>query len=186
MDELTRLLQAAQAGDRLALAGFIRRSQPEVWRLCAYLVDRPAAEDLTQEVYLRAWTALPGWRAEASARTWLLTIARRACAQAIRDRQRHRLLARRAAPPAGTDIVPDPAEAVALDQLLQHLDPNPRTAFVLTQLLGLSYSQAAEVCGCPVGTIRSRIARARADLLIRLGDADLGPPGRSRVHELEP
>src|SRR5215211_7471667 len=90
MDELTRLLQAAQAGDRLALAGFIRRSQPEVWRLCAYLVDRPAADDLTQEVYLRAWTALPGWRGEAGARTWLLAIARRACAQAIRGRPRQR------------------------------------------------------------------------------------------------
>src|SRR5215211_8455527 len=88
MDELTRLLHAAQGGDRLALAGFIRRSQPEVWRLCAHLVDRHAADDLTQEVYLRAWTALPAWRAEASARTWLLAIARRACAQAIRGRQR--------------------------------------------------------------------------------------------------
>src|SRR5215218_3270782 len=178
MDELTRLLHAAQGGDRLALAGFIRRSQPEVWRLCAHLVDRHAADDLTQEVYLRAWTALPAWRAEAS--------ARRACAQAIRGRQRQRLLARRVAPSRGTDVVADPAEAVALDQLLQHLDPDRRTAFVLTQLLGLSYSQAAEVCGCPVGTIRSRIARARADLLIRLGDADLGPPGRSRVHDMEP
>src|SRR5215218_4061089 len=156
MDELTRLLHAAQGGDRLALAGFIRRSHPEVWRLCAHLVDRHSAEDLTQEVYLRAWTALPAWRAEASARTWLLTIARRACAQAIRDRQRQRLLARRVAPPTGTDVVPDLAEAVALDQLLH-----------------LSYLQAAEICGCPVGTIRSRIARARADLLIRLGDADL-------------
>ena len=186
MDELTRLLHAAQGGDRLALAGFIRRSQPEVWRLCAHLVDRHAADDLTQEVYLRAWTALPAWRAEASARTWLLAIARRACAQAIRGRQRQRLLARRVAPPTGTDVVPAPAEAVALDQLLQHLDPDRRTAFVLTQLLGLSYSQAAEVCGCPVGTIRSRIARARADLLIRLGDADLGPPGRTRVHDMEP
>jgi len=186
MDELTRLLHAAQADDRLALAGFIRRSQPEVWRLCAYLVGRHAADDLTQEVYLRAWTALPGWRAEASARTWLLAIVRRVCAQAIRDRQRQRLLARRAAPPSPTDVVPDPAELVALDQLLQHLDPDRRTAFVLTQLLGLSYLQAAEVCGCPVGTIRSRVARARADLLTRLGDADLGPPGRSRVHDMEP
>src|SRR5215211_6943160 len=170
MDELTRLLHAAQGGDRLALAGFIRRSQPEVWRLCAHLVDRHAADDLTQEVYLRAWTALPAWRAEASARTWLLAIARRACARAIRGRQRQRLLARRAAPPAGTEVVPDPAEAVALDQLLQHLDPDRRTAFVLTQLLGVPYLQAAEVCGCPVGTIRSRVARARADLLILLGD----------------
>src|SRR5512133_1176901 len=86
MDELTRLLRAAQGGDRLALASFIRGSQAEVGRLCAYLVDRQAADDLTQEVYLRAWTALPGWRGEASARTWLLAIARRTCAQVVRRR----------------------------------------------------------------------------------------------------
>ena len=186
MDELTRLLRAAQADDRLALAGFIRRSQPEVWRLCAHLVDRQAADDLTQEVYLRAWTALPGWRAEASARSWLLTIARRTCARAIRDRQRRRLLAQRAAPPnAAAEDVSDPAEAVVLDQLLQRLDPHRRAAFLLTQLLGLSYAQAAEVCGCPVGTIRSRVARARADLLTGLDDVGPGPSGHSTVHHLE-
>ena len=186
MDKLTGLLQAAQAGDRLALAGFIRRSQPEVWRLCAHLVDRQAADDLTQEVFLRAWTALPGWRAEASARTWLLAIARRTCARAIRDRHRHRLLAQRATLPNGAaEDVPDPGEAVVLDQLLQRLDPDRRAAFLLTQLLGLSYAQAAEVCGCPVGTIRSRVARARTDLLSGLDDVSAGPSGRSTVCGLE-
>ena len=186
MDELTGLLRAAQAGDRLALAGFIRRSQPEVWRLCAHLVDRHAADDLIQEVYLRAWTALPGWRGEGSARTWLLTIARRTCARAIRDRQRHRLRAQRATlPNAAVEVVSDPAEAVVLDRLLQRLDPDRRAAFLLTQLLGLSYAEAAAVCGCPVGTIRSRVARARADLLTGLDDVGAGPSGHSTVHHLE-
>ena len=137
MDELTRLLRAAQGGDRLALAAFIRRSQAEVWRLCAYLVDRQAADDLTQEVYLRAWTALPGWRGEASARTWLLVIARRTCAHAIRRRSWPLI------PPAETapddhQILPDPAETVLLTQVITRLDPQRRVAFVLTQLLGLS------------------------------------------------
>ena len=45
------------------------------------------------------------------------------------------------------------------------LEPDRRTAFVLTQVLGLSYAEAAEVCGCPVGTIRSRVARARDDFI---------------------
>src|SRR4029450_3953692 len=87
MDELTPLLRAAQGGDRLALASFIRGSQTEVWRLCADLGDPQAADALPQEVYLRAWTALPGGRGEASARPWLLAIARRTCAQAIRRRR---------------------------------------------------------------------------------------------------
>jgi RNA polymerase sigma-70 factor (ECF subfamily) len=174
MDELTRLLRAAQGGDRLALASFIRGSQTEVWRLCAYLVDRQAADDLTQEVYLRAWTALPGWRGEASARTWLLAIARRTCAQAIRRRRWPRLPP---IEPAADDhrVVPDSDEAVLLSQLVAGLDPQRRAAFVLTQLLGLSYAEAAEICGCPVGTIRSRVARARADLINQLRDSGLAP-----------
>jgi RNA polymerase sigma-70 factor (ECF subfamily) len=173
MDELTRLLRAAQGGDRLALAGFIRRSQAEVWRLCAYLVDRQAADDLTQEVYLRAWTALAGWRGEASARTWLLAITRRTCAQAIRRRWPLLLPIE----PAADDqrVLPDSAEVVLLNQLIAGLDPQRRAAFVLTQLLGLSYAEAAEICSCPVGTIRSRVARARTDLANQLRDSGTGP-----------
>jgi RNA polymerase sigma-70 factor (ECF subfamily) len=173
MDELTPLLRAAQGGDRLALASFIRRSQAEVWRLCAYLVDRQAADDLTQEVYLRAWTALPAWRGQASARTWLLAIARRTCAQAIR---RHRWPLLPPVEPAADDpVVPDSEEVVLLHQLVAGLDPQRRAAFALTQLLGLTYAEAAEICGCPVGTIRSRVARARADLTIQLRDGGLAP-----------
>ena len=51
------------------------------------------------------------------------------------------------------------------EDLLVGLDPDRREAFVLTQVVGLSYEEAAEVLGCPIGTIRSRVARARADLL---------------------
>jgi RNA polymerase sigma-70 factor (ECF subfamily) len=79
--------------------------------------------------------------------------------------------------PAAGDrqVLPDPADAVLLTQLLTGLDPQRRAAFVLTQLLGLSYAEAAEVCGCPVGTIRSRVARARANLANQLRDTGLAP-----------
>jgi RNA polymerase sigma-70 factor, ECF subfamily len=66
-------------------------------------------------------------------------------------------------------VAADPAEAVTVRALLAALDPQRREAFVLTQLVGLSYAEAAEVCGCPVGTIRSRVARARADLVAAFG-----------------
>jgi RNA polymerase sigma-70 factor (ECF subfamily) len=62
------------------------------------------------------------------------------------------------------------AEGVVVADLLARLDPDRREAFVLTQLLGLSYAEAAEVAGCPVGTIRSRVARARADLIDSLAE----------------
>jgi RNA polymerase sigma-70 factor (ECF subfamily) len=63
-----------------------------------------------------------------------------------------------------TETVPDASGGVAGADLLSRLDPERRTAFVLTQLLGLSYAEAAVVCEVPVGTIRSRVARARGEL----------------------
>ena len=159
MDELTSLAVSAGTGDRVALAAFVRRSQPEVWRLCRHLVGPVAADDVTQDTYLRAVPALASFRAEASARTWLLGIARRAAADAIRREQRRRRLSPRRAP-----VVADPAGAVTATALLAPLDPERREAFVLTQVLGLSYLEAAEVADVPVGTIRSRVARARAEL----------------------
>jgi RNA polymerase sigma-70 factor (ECF subfamily) len=111
-------------------------------------------------------------------RTWLLTIARRVCADAVRSRRRRRLtlvredheLEQLAPAPHG-----DPtADGASVADLLTRLDPDRREAFVLTQLLGLSYAEAAEVAGCPVGTIRSRVARARADLVDSLGGVETG------------
>ena len=63
----------------------------------------------------------------------------------------------------------DHAEGIALEALLDALDADRREAFVLTQLVGLSYAEAADVAGCPVGTIRSRVARARDDLVAGFG-----------------
>jgi RNA polymerase sigma-70 factor (ECF subfamily) len=69
--------------------------------------------------------------------------------------------------------VGDPSGEVALYDLLAGLDPDRRAAFVLTQVLGHSYAEAATICGCEVGTIRSRVSRARGDLIEadRLPDA---------------
>jgi RNA polymerase sigma-70 factor (ECF subfamily) len=157
--ELTRLALAAGDGDRVALAAFVRRTQPDVWRLCRHLAGPAHADDLTQDVYVRALRALPAFRGDASARTWLLTIARRTVADAIRREQRRRRLVPRSPAP-----FPDHAGRVALEALLAPLDADRREAFVLTQLLGLSYAEAADVAGVPVGTVRSRVARARAEL----------------------
>ena len=64
------------------------------------------------------------------------------------------------------------AEGVAVSDALARLEPDRREAFALTQVLGLSYAEAAGVLGCPVGTIRSRVARARADLVAALTRAE--------------
>lgn len=171
MDHLTNLLVAARAGDRRSLERFIAETQADVWRTCRYLGDRDVADDLAQETYERAIASLHRYRAEGYARGWLLTIARRVCADHARRAGRRRrrdaqvLRDTTAGAPGGVLVVPDPTERVELDDVLAHLDGDRRAAFVLTQVLGLRYDEAADVLGCPVGTIRSRVARARADLV---------------------
>jgi RNA polymerase sigma-70 factor, ECF subfamily len=187
VDELTSLARAAGRGDRAAMARFVRETQGDVWRLCAYLIDPVAADDLTQDTYVRALPALRKFRGDAPVRSWLLSIARRACAAEISARSRDRRLAVRlaAVPDAGLGQPPaEPGAQAAADELLAALEPDRRAAFVLTQLLGCSYAEAAAVCDCPVGTIRSRVARAREDLDAMLTGQDAvsrrAPAGDSR------
>jgi RNA polymerase sigma-70 factor (ECF subfamily) len=182
VDDLARLAADAADGDPLAAAALVRATQTDVWRLCLALGDRDNAEDLTQETYLRAFAALDRFEGRSSVRTWLLSIARRVCADAVRSRRRRRLTLlpgdadlESLAGDDGTDRV---AERSAVTDLLGRLDADRREAFVLTQLVGLPYADAADVAGCPVGTIRSRVARARADLVAALSVSE--EPARGR------
>jgi RNA polymerase sigma-70 factor, ECF subfamily len=170
MDDLTSLLVRAGGGDRDALAAFITQAQPDVWRFCAAMLAPGLADDATQETFVRAWRSSPNFRAESSARTWLLTIARRTCLDIVHRRLRADQATESAARQPGAEHVRDHSEMVALTELTRLLEPDRRSAFILTQVLGLSYGDAAHVAGCPVGTIRSRVARARHDLQTALLD----------------
>ena len=154
-----------------AMTELVRATGPAVFRMCAALVDRPSAEDLTQETYLRAMRSLATFRGDSSPLRWLLTIARRVCAEEIAGRQRRRQLESRLRLER-RDTSREPTAQVELTDALDHLSAERREAFVLTVVTGLSYADAALVCGCPIGTIRSRVARARDDLARALGDSD--------------
>ena len=163
------LALAARDGDRVALSSFIRRTWGDVARLVTAVAGADLAEDAAQDTYLRALKALPAYRGDAAARTWVLAIARRAAIDAVRRAARRRRLTGRLLARTGTSTATTPlADGVLNDQLLARLDVDRRTAFVLTQMLGFDYASAAEVCGCPVGTIRSRVARAREQLVAAL------------------
>lgn len=189
--QITELALAAGGGDRAALTNFVRATQRDVYCFIKYVCERDEAEDLTQETYLRALRALPSFAGRSSARTWLLSIARRVAADQIRRaRARPRTTAvedcgdwDRVAAGDRTRWQPGFDEGVLLRELVARLEPGRRDAFVLTQMLGLDYAAAAGVCDCPVGTIRSRVARAREDL-VRAMNAPALPDrhatGRSR------
>ncbi len=129
------------------------------------LVDHEEVDDTVQDTFIRAWRSLGRYRVEASGRTWLLAIARRACADVVRRRIRHRRLVERCGSVRREPTEPGPEGTYALMELVRALDPDRSEAFTLTQLLGLPYAEAAQICGVPVGTIRSRVARARESLI---------------------
>jgi RNA polymerase sigma-70 factor, ECF subfamily len=162
VDELTVLLERARRGDDDAFAIVVRTMYPAISRLCRHVAGPSGADDATQETFLAAWRSLPAFRGESSARTWLFVIARRT---AVRVAARHRRWSALADAAPGTAPFAHPETSLEVDELLRRLPDDRRTALFLTQVVGLSYAEAAQVCDCAVGTIRSRVARARAQLL---------------------
>ncbi|WP_430383498.1 sigma-70 family RNA polymerase sigma factor [Streptomyces sp. P10-4] len=169
---------AARGGDTDAVEHFVRALHRDVQRYVAHLcADPQAVDDLAQDTFLRALGSLHRFEGRSSARTWLLSIARRA----VTDSYRHAAARPRPADVADWQLAAESAQpqglpgfddGVALLDLLAALPDERREAFVLTQLLGLPYVEAAEVSECPVGTVRSRVARARATLIGLLDAAE--------------
>ncbi|NEA54033.1 sigma-70 family RNA polymerase sigma factor [Streptomyces sp. SID13666] len=183
-EQVTEWALAARGGDPAAVERFVQATYSDVWRFTAHLSgDVHGADDLTQDTFLRALGGLPRFAGRSGARTWLLSIARRA----VIDRYRHAAARPRISDAVdwrsaaeGTQPVGVPGfeEGVAMLELLDTLQAPRREAFVLTQLLGLSYAEAASTTGCPIGTVRSRVARARDDLVVLLKAAETAPrPG---------
>ncbi|KRD02789.1 MULTISPECIES: sigma-70 family RNA polymerase sigma factor [unclassified Streptomyces] len=185
-DAATGWALAARTGDPDAVDRFVRALHPDVVRYVTYLsADRQLADDLAQDTFLRALGSLHRFEGRSSARTWLLSIARRTVVDSLRhaaarprraDVDDWTIWAERAQPGG----LPGFDDGVALLDLLDALPAERREAFVLTQLAGLPYAEAAEAGGCPVGTIRSRVARARATLVGLLEEAE-GAAGAARA-----
>ncbi|KOU40304.1 hypothetical protein ADK53_10225 [Streptomyces sp. WM6373] len=179
---VTRLALAARDGDRAKTDRFVRALHRDVWRYVAYLsADTQAADDLTQDVFLRALAGLHRFEGRSSARTWLLSIARRTVVDSLRHAAARPRLSDRcdwqtAAEQAQPYDVPGFEDGIALAELLAAIPSERREAFVLTQLLGLPYAEAAEAVGCPIGTVRSRVARARTSLIALLTDTHTAVP----------
>ena len=160
---LAREIPASDRFDRLW-----SRERERVWRLCVHLSgNRDRADDLTQEVALKAHAAFGTFRGRSSPSTWLYRIAVNA---ALRERENHR-------PAAGLDEVSERGKAdddtLNVRLALDRLPGDQRTALLLSVYEGLTCKEIAAVLEIPVGTVLSRIHRARQRLREELSDEDV-------------
>lgn len=172
------LVARAQAGDTRAFAALVRQYQNRVFRFILRLsANREDAMDLTQETFMKAHQALPAWQPQAQFRTWLLRIAHNTTLDLLRRRQRVRFvpygeLAADEQDPALPDPAPQPDELLAdrqnirlLDLALRELPIEHREILLLRELEDLSYAEIAATLDIAEGTVKSRLARARAAAL---------------------
>jgi len=170
-----QLVQRAQHGDLRAFDLLVLKYQGRIAALVSrYIADAGEVEDVTQEAFIKAYRALSKFRGDSAFYTWLYRIAANAA--------KNHLVAKGRRP--GADATIEDAEvfddgglvsetsspeamamgdelAAVVEQALQSLPEELRAALTLRELEGLSYDDIAEVLGCPVGTVRSRIFRAR-------------------------
>ena len=175
LDELSdeTLLGRARDGDAAAFSEFVRRHTPAVHRWMARAVGAQEAEDLTQDVFVKAFRGLPRFRGDAPARAWLAAIADNAVKNRYRALSRFRRIFS-AADPEGRDVassVSDPERSAGADEsrrlvaeALKRIAPDYRMPLVLRDLEEWSYDEIAASLGLPLGTVKSRIARARGQL----------------------
>lgn len=170
------LVKRVQEGDKKAFDVLVRKYQHKIANLISrYVRDQGEVQDVTQEAFLKAYRALPKFRGDSQFYTWLYRIAV--------NTAKNYLVARDRRPPEGDIDVADavhyegagalrengtPERLALRDEIertvfdaIERLPEDLRTAITLREMEGLSYEEIAQVMGCPVGTVRSRIFRAR-------------------------
>ncbi len=178
-----KLVVRVQKGDKTAFDLLARKYQHKIAKLISrYVRDRREVEDVTQEALIKAYRAIGGFRGESAFYTWLYRIAVNTAKNYLESQGRR---------PPGSDVEIEGAEliesgeglrdqasperqmltneiATTVHRVLEHLPPDLRTAITLREIEGMSYEEIAEVMDCPIGTVRSRIFRAREAIDLEL------------------
>lgn len=178
------LVQKVQQGDKRAFDLLVIKYQRRIMRLLTRLISDPAeVEDVAQETFIKAYRALPQFRGDSNFYTWLYRIAINSARNWQAARGRRPLQAQEYENDEGetfssldtlTDINTPESMMVSrqvadtVNAAINQLAPELRTAIVLREIEGLSYEEIAETMGCPIGTVRSRIFRARESIAEQL------------------
>src|SRR5262245_7153200 len=196
-------LKAAQRGEVAAFNTLVQVYQRQIYNVCYRTLGNPEdAADATQDALLSAFRALKSFHGPAvGLRSWLLRIAVNTCYDQLRRRQRRpseSLDALSASDPdheqSAADRLADPAPGPELhslgaetarniQQCIDHLPPDQRMTVVLCDVQGLSYDEAAQIMSVELGTVKSRLSRARAQLRVMLLEKGELPARPARLQE---
>ena len=173
------VVRAAKAGDLEAFESLVRRYQGDVYRFVLHLARDPsAAEDITQDAFVRAYRFLKRYRGDSRFSTWLFSIARNCVYDEFRRATRR---VRLNASLDAHDVVEERADQTAALEVRDALATLPeelRESVVIIDMFGFSYREASQVTGTPEGTLKSRAHRGRERLL-----SILGPQAEERADE---
>ena len=190
------LITKAQKGDRDAFGQLVLTHQNRVFTLCVHMVgNREEAEDLAQEAFLKAWRSLESFHAESSFATWMHRLTTNLCLDHLRRQTRRQNVSVAVSLDDEEAVVPEPADPGsdpqrelerkerqrALAKGLKELPEHHRRALVMREVSGMSYQEIADALELDLGTVKSRIARAREALRKRLlEDGNFFEPGASK------
>jgi RNA polymerase sigma-70 factor (ECF subfamily) len=189
--ELTTLIARCRAGDELAWEAFVRQLQGRIYALAySYVGEREDARDLAQEIFIRLFETRDRWADGPEFMPWLIHVARnrsvdflrrrkvRRPAVAVQEDEGFRLPDRQPDPETRTVVA---SQRSLLHAALRGLSALSREVIVLRDVHGLSVQHVAATLGVPVGTVKSRASRARAELVARV--RALGGEARTGVAE---
>ncbi len=169
----TDLVERFIAGDIPAFAELVRRYQDKIYNLCSYmLADPDIAQDAAQDAFLKAYYRLKDFRGDCAFYSWLYRIAVNTC---LDEKRRSRQPTDYMEPAPSLEEIPSPSPSAdriyqsketshAIQAALQKLPEGLRAAILLKEMEGLSYEEIADACRISVGTVKSRISRARVEL----------------------
>ena len=166
------LVAAAQEGDADAFASLMRAHADAVYgHALRFFGDQVTAEDAVQEVFVKVYRSLTSFKGDAAFSTWLFRVTRNVCLDMLRAGKRRPVpVDPLDLPQRSTGDIADPVVAsAALEEAVAALPPEERDAFNAVTLFDLGYAEAALVLDVPVGTVKSRVYRARRALVTILG-----------------